>query len=360
MGKIALNKEKTTYAVKYMMALILFAVIRSIGTYIFINPNGFAPGGVPGLASIIHYIVVRSSNPTLQKLSTSLFDPGVITIIFNIPLMIVAFRFLNKRFAFYTMVGVLVYSALMILLGAVNCPKYDAGNEDGLKLIAAIAGGAISGVSGGLMFRINMSSGGTDIIGKLIHKHNPSAHVQYWILLCDCVIACFSGVVGLMNLDPTNDATTIMTGFLSPILYSFISLFIHSKVSDAVESGMLSSLVFTIITDEADVIAHELSIKLHRGVTITKSIGYYTGKEHKMIVCVTSKRQINMVKQIVTSCDPHAFMYITQAGEVSGKGFDPELIKTRKEKVVYSDQIPSEMRAIEERSTSDQTNPQND
>lgn len=343
MGKVTLNKERTTYTIKYLIALSLFALLRSVGNYIFINPNGFAPGGVPGIASIVHYMVVRSSNPTVQSLATSLFDPGVITIIINIPLMVIAFKFLNKRFAFYTMIGVLVYSAFMIMLGAINCPKYDAQNQDGLMLIAALAGGAMSGVSGGLMFRINMSSGGTDIIGKLIHRRNPSAHVQYWILLCDCVIACFSGVVGLVNLDTSLGATAVMTSILSPILYSFLSLIVHSRVSDIIESGMLSSLVFTIITDEAEAIAHELSIKLHRGVTITKSTGYYTGKEHKMIVCVTSKRQINMVKQIVTSCDPHAFMYITQAGEVSGKGFNAELIKEHKEKIDYSDQIPSEM-----------------
>ncbi len=355
MGKIVLNKEKTTYTVKYVTALILFALLRSIGTYIFINPNGFAPGGVPGIASLVHYMVVKSSNPTVQKLASSLFDPGVITIIINIPLMIVAFKFLNKRFAFYTMIGVLVYSAFMILLGAVKCPQYDAENQDGLMLIAALAGGAISGVSGGLMFRINMSSGGTDIIGKLMHKHNPSAHVQYWILLCDCVIACFSGLVGIVNLDTTLGPTAIMTSILSPILYSFLSLIVHSRVSDIIESGMLSSLVFTIITDQAEAIAHELSIKLHRGVTITKSIGYYTGKEHKMIVCVTSKRQINSVKQIVSSCDPHAFMYITQAGEVSGKGFDPDLIKEHKEKIEYSDHIPSEMLSREATNAQDNT-----
>lgn len=354
MANVTLDKDKTTYAVKYMTALILFALMRSVGNYIFINPNGFAPGGVPGIASIIHYIVVRSSDPTVQKLAASLFDPGVITIIINIPLMVVAFKFLNKRFAFYTMIGVLVYSAFMFMLGAINCPKYNAANQDGLMLIAALAGGAISGVSGGLMFRINMSSGGTDIIGKLMHKHNPSAHVQYWILLCDCVIACFSGFVGVINLDTNAGATAVMTSILSPILYSFLSLIVHSRVSDIIESGMLSSLVFTIITDEAETIAHELSIKLRRGVTITRSIGYYTGKEHKMIVCVTSKRQINSIKQIVTSCDPHAFMYITKASEVSGKGFNADLIKEHKEKIEYTDQIPSEMQPIEHTASSDE------
>lgn len=116
-------------------------------------------------------------------------------------------------------------------------------------------------------------------------------------------------------------ATAVMTSMLSPIFYSFISLFVTSKVSEFLEYGTLASLVFTIITDKPDAIAKELSVKLHRGVTITKAIGYYTGKEHNVLVCVTSKKQINSVKAIVTACDPNAFMYITKAGEVSGKGF---------------------------------------
>ncbi len=321
MGKLKINKNDAVFATKYFIMLVVLAFIRAFSTYVFVNPNGFAPGGLGGLASIIHFAITKSNDPKLLALASSLFDPGILTILMNIPFLIVSFFVLNKRFAFNTTCVVLVYSGFMYLLGRVGCPQYDAEGEYGLMLIAALAGGVLSGIGCGFMFRANMSMGGTDIIGKIIYKHNPAAHAQYWILLCDCIVATSSGFIGLIGLDTSAGATAVMTSMLSPIFYSFISLFVLSKVSEFLEYGILASLVFTIITDKPDAIAKELSVKLHRGVTITKAIGYYTGKEHNVLVCVTSKKQINSVKAIVTACDPNAFMYITKAGEVSGKGF---------------------------------------
>ena len=321
MKNLKLTKNDVIFETKYFIMLIILSFIRAFSNYVFVNSNGFAPGGVGGLAAIIYFAVTKSGNPQLIALSTSLFDPGILTILMNIPFLIVAFLVLNKRLAFNTSIVVLVYSGFMYLLGRVSCPFYDAQGDYGQMLIAALAGGVLSGIGCGLMFRYNMSMGGTDIIGMTIYKHNPTAHAQYWILLCDCIVAVSSGFIGLIGLDTSAGATAVMTSMLSPIFYSFISLFVISKVSEFLEYGILESLVFTIITDRADSIAKELSVKLHRGVTITKAIGYYTGKEHNVLVCVTSKKQINSVKQIVSDCDPNAFMYITKAGEVSGKGF---------------------------------------
>lgn len=334
MEKHTIDKDRAIYLTKFIFLLVLLSFIRSFATYVFVNPNGFAPGGLGGLAAIIHYAVERSNNPTLLALADNLFDPGIMTIIFNVPLIVASFFILDKKFSINTTVVVLVYSGFMFLLGKVKCPQYYADGDYGLMLIAALAGGAFCGVSIGFMLRVNMSSGGTDILGKMIYKRNPSANVQWWIMTCDCVIAVISGFLGLIGIENETDATTVLTNILSPILYSFISLFTMSKVADIIESGILSSLVFTIITDNAEEIAHELAEKLHRGVTITSGIGYYTGKEHKMLVCVTSKKQINRVKQIVASCDPNAFMYITKAGEVSGQGFNKALIKEHAEQEI--------------------------
>lgn len=321
MKKIAIDKNQATYISKFLILMVILAFVRALAAYLFINPNGFAPGGVGGIAAIIHYAAERSTNPTILKLSSSLFDPGIFTIILNVPLIIAAFCVLEKKFAINTTIAVLFYSGFVYMLGAVKCPQYYANGNYGLMLIAALAGGAIAGVSMGFMLRQDLSIGGTDIIGKILYTHNPAAHAHWWIMMCDCVVAVASGFLGLIGLDKSAGATAILTSMLSPVLYSFISLFTQSKVCDIVESGLLSSLVFTIITDKSDAIAHELSVQLHRGVTITKSVGYYTGKEHNVIICVTSKKQVNRVKDIVKACDPQAFMYITQAGEVSGKGF---------------------------------------
>ncbi len=344
MKKITIDKNQATYVSKLLVLSLMLAFARAISAHVFINPNGFAPGGVGGLAAIIHYAAERSTNPTILKLAPNLFDPGIFTIILNVPLVIAAFCVLEKKFATYTTITLLLYSGFVYMLGAVGCPQYYANGNYGLMLIAALGGGAIAGVTMGFMLRQDLSIGGTDIIGKIIYKHNPSAHTHWWIMACDCVVALMSGFLGLINLDKSADATTLLTGILSPVLYSFICLVTQSKVCDVVESGLLSSLVFTIITDKSDAIAHELSVQLHRGVTITKSVGYYTGKEHNIIICVTSKKQVNKVKDIVKACDPQAFMYITQAGEVSGKGFTGGklLKKGEVEKIDMSDIIPSE------------------
>ena len=344
MKKIAIDKNQATYITKFLILTIILAFVRALSAYLFINPNGFAPGGVGGIAAIIHYAAERSTNPTVKMLSNNLFDPGIFTIIMNIPLIIAAFCVLEKKFAINTTIAVLFYSGFVYMLGAVKCPQYYANGNYGLMLIAALAGGAIAGVSMGFMLRQDLSIGGTDIIGKILYTHNPAAHAHWWIMMCDCVVAVASGFLGLIGLDKSSGATAILTSMLSPVLYSFISLFTQSKVCDIVESGLLSSLVFTIITDKSDAIAHELSVQLHRGVTITKSVGYYTGKEHNVIICVTSKKQVNRVKDIVKACDPQAFMYITQAGEVSGKGFTGgRILKNGEvEKIDMSDIIPSE------------------
>lgn len=344
MKKITIDKNQATYVSKLLVLSLVLAFARALSAHIFINPNGFAPGGVGGIAAIIHYAAERSTNPTILKLSSNLFDPGIFTIILNIPLVIAAFCVLEKKFATYTTITLLLYSGFVYMLGAVGCPQYYANGNYGLMLIAALGGGAIAGVSMGFMLRQDLSIGGTDIIGKIIYTHNPSAHTHWWIMICDCVVALASGFLGLINIDKGADATTVLTSILSPVLFSFICLVTQSKVCDVVESGLLSSLVFTIITDKSDAIAHELSVQLHRGVTITKSVGYYTGKEHNIIICVTSKKQVNKVKDIVKACDPQAFMYITQAGEVSGKGFTGGklLKKGEVEKIDMSDIIPSE------------------
>ena len=344
MKKIAIDKNQATYISKFLILMVILAFVRALAAYLFINPNGFAPGGVGGIAAIIHYAAERSTNPTIYKLSSSLFDPGIFTIILNVPLIIAAFCVLEKKFAINTTIAVLFYSGFVYMLGAVKCPQYYANGNYGLMLIAALAGGAIAGVSMGFMLRQDLSIGGTDIIGKILYTHNPAAHAHWWIMMCDCVVAVASGFLGLIGLDKSAGATAILTSMLSPVLSSFISLFTQSKVCDIVESGLLSSLVFTIITDKSDAIAHELSVQLHRGVTITKSVGYYTGKEHNVIICVTSKKQVNRVKDIVKACDPQAFMYITQAGEVSGKGFTGgRILKNGEvEKIDMSDIIPSE------------------
>lgn len=316
--KVVITKERVFEEIKFFALLVFMSFLRATFNYVFILPNGFAPGGVGGISTIL-YNAILPSNP---HLANTVFEPGLTTFIMNVPLLITAFFVLNKRFTFNTFCVIACYSGFTSLYSYTHVPQYFANGDTGLQIIAAMVGGAITGLCLGVMLRKNMSMGGTDIIGKIIHKHNPQAGANWWIMMCDCIIATSSCVLGILKLKGQDvDATAALTAILSPILFSFLSLVVCSIVADVVQSGFQSSLVFTIITDKPNEIGEKIATKLHRGVTISKAVGYYTGIEHEVLVCVVSKKQINVVKNIVAATDPTAFTYITKAREVAGKGF---------------------------------------
>ncbi len=316
--KLILSKDHVLSEVKFFALLIFMSFLRATFNYMFILPNGFAPGGVGGISTILYNAIL----PSDPHLANTVFEPGLTTFIMNVPLLITAFFVLNKRFTLNTFCVIACYSGFTSLYSYTHFPQYLANGDTGLQIIAAMVGGSITGLCLGVMLRNNMSMGGTDIIGKIIHKHNPQAGANWWIMLCDCIIATSSCVLGILKLRGQNVSPTVaLTNVLSPILFSFLSLAACSVIADVVQSGLQSSLVFTIITDKPNEIGEQIATKLHRGVTISKAVGYYTGVEHEVLVCVVSKKQINIVKNIVADADPMAFTYITKAREVAGKGF---------------------------------------
>ena len=316
MKKPAFSKTQAKNDTLYYLLLVVLAFSRALIAYVFIISNGFAPGGVGGISSII-YNATLTSRPDLAH---SILDPGITTIIMNVPLLILAFIRLNKRFAFNTLIVVAIYSGFMYLFGAVNFPKFIA-DDSGMLLLAALTGGVINGVICGLMLRNNMSMGGTDIIGKLIYKHNPAMETHWIIFGLDFLISIASGTLGILKLEKGIGASAGLTLVLKPIIYSVISMLVSSQIADQITAGLQSSLVFNIISDHPNEIAEQLVKRLHRGVTISHGIGFYTGKEHEVLTCVTSKRQINKVKDIIAETDPNAFTFITKAHEVRGNGF---------------------------------------
>lgn len=303
---------------KLVFVLNILAFIRSFATYMFVVPNGFAPGGITGVASII-YNAVLPFNP---QLASTVFNPAVTSMVLNIPLFIASFFLLDKRFCVNTIITVGLHSLWMGVLDVVDFPVFKAADaSSALNLLAAAAGGVGSGVCLGFILRHNSCMGGTDIVGKLIYKFNPVADIQWLILACDLVVVMASGTLGLIGLDFSLGAEVITTSVLSPILYSAISLFVGAEIADVIQSGLQSSIVFNIISDKHDEISVAINEQLHRGVTRVHASGTYTGIEHDMLVCVVRKKQVNQVKEIIFSIDPEAFMYITKAKGVTGKGF---------------------------------------
>ena len=209
----------------------------------------------------------------------------------------------------------------MGLFSLVDFPVYHgSGPDSGVTVLAAIAGGVLCGVSLGGTLLTNSSSGGTDIIGKIAYEKNPDVNVQWQIFIFDSFVVLLSGSLGLINIEG-QDANTVFTNVATPILYSFITLFVTSEVADIVTNGLQSSVVFNIVTSKPDELSAAIVSKLHRGATKYTGEGVYTHAERFILVCVVKRRQSTQLKKLIKKIDPESFVYITKAKEVNGFGF---------------------------------------
>ena len=309
-----ITKKAVLKELGYYSALIVCAFLRAIANYVFIVPNAFAPGGVGGLSSIIYNFVAHYN----LNLANTWFDASLTSFIMNAPLIIAAFVKLNKRYAFSTCVCVAVTSLFMGLFSLVNFPTFQgSGLDSGVTVLASIAAGVIGGASFGGMILLGTSCGGTEIIAKISYEAKPDVNLQWQLFVVDSVIVLLSGVLGYITAEGT-DSNAIFVSIATPVLYSFITLYITAQVAEIITNGVQSSVVFNIITDKKEEVSDAIINKLHRGASLINIQGVYTGDNHNMIVCVVRKKQTTTFKKLLKEIDPNAFVYITKAKEVNG------------------------------------------
>ena len=309
-----LDKKVIFKEIWFYFLLAIFAFLRAIAIYVFIVPNAFAPGGVGGIASILYNFVATYD----LELADKWFDPGVWLFIMNIPLIIAALFKLEKRYSVTTCVCVLMYSGFTWLLSFLDFPTFQgAGLDSGVTMLAAIAGGVIGGVSFGGMLLLNTGAGGTEIIAKITYEAKPDMNIQWQLFACDSFVVILSGVLGAVQ---AKDGTPneIFVGIATPVLYSFITLFLTSQVAEILTNGVQSSVVFHIVTDKKEEVRDAIVNGVRRGGSIIKTEGTYSREEHNMIICVVRKKQTTSFKKLLKEIDPNAFIYITKAKEVSG------------------------------------------
>lgn len=270
--------------------LVIFgASLYSVGLHCFASPNDIASGGVGGISIIIN---------ELTNISVGLLY-GVI----NVPLIIIGFIFLGKKMMIKTMIGVATITAATDwLLPMINIPVYSGGD----KLLAAIFGGIFFGAGMGLVYLREGTTGGTDIINKLINKKFPHFSMGVIMLSTDAVVIV---------------ASMIVFGTIEAGLYSMISIFIASKVMDMILYGSFEGKMLLIFSDNYEEISEYIMNSLERGVTWLNGEGAYSKKEKHIICCAVHKNEYSKVKRKVKEIDPGAFIIITNAGEVLGMGF---------------------------------------
>ena len=280
---------------------ILIATLAGIvvGTayYFFQNSNGFAPGGVGGLATITyHYLGKAGINVSWAVLMVS----------FNIPIFVLVSIFVNRRLGIILIVYMLVQSFSTEVYQALGWKPYCAefNKEDFEIVFACVATGVVSGLGFSLMLRRFGESGGTYAISSLIKKWKPETNIAYVSFLMD------SSVVGI--------AFFVYGMKITPVMCTLINLFIANVVVDNMLAGLRNGYKFEIITDKPEELSKELMEKLHHGVTEIRVLGMYSHTEKYMLVCIIRKKQVGEMMKIVQRY-AGSFASFAKVNEVFGR-----------------------------------------
>ena len=280
----------------------VIAGIRALSIHYFIAPNNFAPGGVTGIAVMVQYL----TNNTVNS--------AYIIVALNIPLSILAYKYLSKTFALISVIDIALTSVFLLVFD-LALPKSFVYTE--YPILAAVAGGVISGGSLAIMFKIGGSTGGTDIVAALIQKKHNATNVAWFILAIDVVIALVSGVVFMIPIGGNPAAGSPIT----PVLLAICAMFTTSKVSATVSHGLAAASKCEIITDRPEELAKIIMEKMGRGVTFISAKGMHTGTEKGILIVIIRNRQMSAFKQLLKECAKDSFAYVMQTSEVLGRGF---------------------------------------
>ena len=290
-----MNKKKSD--IKNLILDILCATAAGIivgsAYYFFQNSNGFAPGGVGGLATITHHLLAN-------RISWS-----ILMVSFNLPIFILVSALIDKKLGVILSLYMVVQSFIPRLYEVLGAKPYCLANnhEDFNIVFACIATGVISGFGFSLMLKRFGASGGTYGISALIKKMKPEMNIAYVSFVMDtCVVFIAFFVYGMK---------------ITPVICTLLNLFIANIIVDHGLSGIKNGYKFEIITTHPEQIAEELMTRLHRGVTEMQVHGMYSNTDKYMLVCIINKRQIGEMMKIIKKY-PDTFASFEKVNEVFG------------------------------------------
>ena len=283
MKKISESKLKSALNV---IKILLGSAIFAVGIQWFFHPAALLSGGVTGIAMVINYL---TSAPT-----------GVMLAALNLPLFVIALKKYGWRFMGGSLLGTIASSLFIDLLSLVNI------SVTAEPLLAAIYGGIITGLGLGIVYSTGSTTGGTDILAKLIREKFPYVNFGTMILVLDAVIIA---------------AYALIFGKYENAMYTVIAVYIAARVIDLVLYGSSQSKLCHIISEYSDEIKAAIVDKLNRGVTVLSGKGAYSGQDKQILLCVVKRQQIVEIKKIVKNIDKKAFVIVTDTRDVFGEGF---------------------------------------
>lgn len=268
--------------------VLLGTAVYAFGLYYFVEPSNTAPGGVSGIALLVNYATG--------------FPVGIASALINFPLLILGLVFLGKEFILKTLLSVASFTVIYdYILTPLNIPYYG-----GERLMASLYGGVVTGVGLGLVFYAAGSTGGTDIVTKLVQRRFPHMQLGRILLIVDLAI------VG---------ASVIVYRSIESALYAVIVIYANTQLINLVVYGGDSGRLLYILSAHYREITDAILSTVDRGVTLLHGEGGYTGEEKKVVLCAVRKNEYHKVKKLVRGIDPDAFIIAAESFEVEGEGF---------------------------------------
>lgn len=296
-NNIDIKKRDRNRAIKNIFLTFCAGIVSAVALHVFVYPAEFVPLGLEAVVTM------------LQKLSG--INAGIINVVLNAPLIIYAFFKIDKKFVFYTMFFTLVSSLFLILWEKVGLPQYYAGNEG--RILPAIFAGIMLGIRTGVMLRLGGSTGGVDIVAKMIQQKRPHLNIERTItLLCFVLIGVSYFVY--------NDFNCILLGV--------IQMFIAEKATTPLLKDSRNAIEVKIITKHPELIRDDIVINLRHSATVVDSKGMYSESGNSIVISVINLYQMNDFMTIIKKY-PDAFVYYSEVQGVYGnfRRYKDEIVK---------------------------------
>ncbi|MGB8212377.1 MAG: YitT family protein [Anaerolineales bacterium] len=271
--------------------IVAGALLQAVALRLFLVPANLASGGISGIAQLINHYTA--------------WPIGVMVLVGNLPLLLLGWRLLGgRRFVLRTVVAVAAYALFTDLL--LLLPFFPKNGLTDDLVLNSLYGAVVSGIGYGLVYRAQGTSGGSDILARILNRWRGIPMTQSYLMTDALVVLAAGFVFGWQRA-----------------LYAIIVLYVSGLVVDNTLEGAGTVRTAMIVSSQSETVARRILYEMERGVTILNGTGAYTGAARPVLYCVVNRSEIQQLKTIIHESDPKAFMVIGQAHEALGEGFQP-------------------------------------
>lgn len=272
---------------KNILFILLGAAIYSFGFVHFNIQNELGEGGFAGITLILYFLFD--------------WDPALMNLLLNIPVFFVGWKLLGKKVFLYTIIGTVAVS-IFLKIFLVYEIEIDLEND---LFLASLFAGIFVGAGLGIIFRYGGTTGGVDIIARLVQKY-VGWSMGKTMFLFDAAVILLSWIAFLDNRS---------------MMYTLVAVFVGARVIDFMQEGAYSGRGALIISNSQEEIASRIAIEMDRGITILRGYGHFSKEEREVLYCVVGRNEIVRLKNLINDVDPHAFVSVIEVHDVIGEGF---------------------------------------